>query len=138
MSRRLRSHSKNEYPRLKREAWKWWSIVVRIGSVFNKRGEVECFTCGKKLHWKKAHASHYMHGKLDFNPINIHACCAKCNTFMHGNLGNYLNRLIQETGNVNIHDELKEMARQEAKLTRDDLRTLIERLKKQAIDLGYT
>jgi len=37
-------------------------------------------------------------GKLDFDPQNIHPQCARCNLRLHGKLGVYGERLIQEHG----------------------------------------
>ena len=78
-----------------KKAWKVWSEYVRCVS----RPEVEivyCFTCSKPMKPKEAHAGHYLHGRLDFDWRNVHPQCPKCNTFLHGNLGVYAERLIQE------------------------------------------
>jgi len=35
---------------------------------------------------------------LDFDPLNIHPQCPRCNLRLHGNLGAYSERLIEEHG----------------------------------------
>lgn len=85
---------------LKGKIWKVFSEYVR------RRDKGICFTCGVKKDWKEMHASHLFHNKLDFHPRNIHACCPRCNTFLHGNLGEYTARFIKKYG-LDQYDELK-------------------------------
>jgi hypothetical protein len=50
------------------------------------------------------HAGHYHHGRLDFNRLNIHPQCVRCNLRLHGNLGLYGERLIEEHGVEAVKD----------------------------------
>lgn len=78
-----------------KKAWKLWSEYVRCVS----RPEVKtvyCFTCSKPMNPKEAHAGHFHHNKLDFDWRNVHPQCPGCNTYKHGNLAIYAERLIEE------------------------------------------
>jgi hypothetical protein len=44
------------------------------------------------------HAGHFIHGRLDFDGRNVHIQCPFCNTYNHGNLGEYALRLVSELG----------------------------------------
>jgi len=57
------------------------------------------------------HAGHYHHGRLDFNPMNIHPQCVRCNLRLHGNLGIYGERLIEEHGVKVVKDLRREANR---------------------------
>ena len=50
-----------------------------------KRDRKVCFTCGKP----GDQAGHFCHGRLDFDEMNLHCSCARCNCWLHGNLGVY-------------------------------------------------
>lgn len=47
-------------------------------------------------------AGHFIHGRLDFDPRNIHVQCSYCNRYLHGNLGEYAIRLIGELGQAGV------------------------------------
>ena len=88
----MRKHSKNEIPKLKARAWKAFSEWVRR----NEKGI--CFTCGDTKNWKLQQAGHYIHGRLDYDPMNVHCQCIACNHFKHGNLGVYGEKMIDKYG----------------------------------------
>lgn len=78
---------------LHKKAWKLQSEYIR------KIERGICFTCGAKKHWREQNAGHYIHKDcLDFDPINIHCQCVRCNSYLSGNLGIYAERLIAEYG----------------------------------------
>ena len=53
-------------------------------------------------------AGHYIHKDcLDYDDVNIHCQCARCNKWLSGNLGVYAERLIAEYGEAVIA-ELRE------------------------------
>ncbi len=72
---------------LKKLAWKEFSIYVRQSNA-DWRGYVPCFTCGVQLVWnsEEAHAGHFIHDKLDFDPININPQCQQWNYWKKGNI----------------------------------------------------
>ncbi len=51
------------------------------------------------------HTGHYHHGRLDFDTLNIHPRCVRCNLRLHANLVLYSERLIEEHG----ADAIKEL-----------------------------
>jgi len=71
-----------------------------------------CFTCGKKQDWKKCNAGHYIHGKLDFCPINRQNQCVRCNKWLSGNLGLFAENIIRKFG-VNALSDLRERSKLE-------------------------
>lgn len=62
------------------------------------------------------HAGHYIHGKLDFDEMNVNAQCAYCNKYRHGELGVYALRLIDLYGREKVDD----LARRASQFTRYD------------------
>jgi len=78
---------------LRKKAWKLHSELVR---------RVEkgiCYTCGNERPWKEQNAGHYIHKDcLDYDSINVHCQCVKCNNYLSGNLGIYAEKLISEYG----------------------------------------
>ncbi len=109
--------------KLHAKAWKLWSAHVR--SCFaDSAGMAECFTCRRIFPWREMHASHFIHRKLDFDPRNIQACCAKCNCFLHGNLGAFALRLVDEYGRDAV-DELRAMAEQHQGYNIEELEAIV-------------
>ncbi len=91
-------------------SWKQKAWIARSEYVRRKEDGI-CFTCGQRYwneelgenDWKRMEAGHYIHNKLDFDDVNIHCQCTKCNRFLHGNLGIYAERLIFRYGVVELH-----------------------------------
>lgn len=81
---------------LMKKAWKVFSRYIRQKGMSD--GWNACYCCDRSLPWEDLHASHFWHGRLDYDERNIHACCPRCNTFMHGNLAAYATRLTEELG----------------------------------------
>jgi hypothetical protein len=78
---------------LRKRAWKLQSEYIR------KFEKGICYTCGVHQDWKEMNAGHYIHKDcLDFDPINIHCQCVRCNKYLSGNSGIYAERLIAEYG----------------------------------------
>jgi hypothetical protein len=104
---------------LRKKAWDLQSEYIRR----SEKGI--CFTCGKKRYWKQQQAGHYIHKDcLDFDPINIHCQCVRCNCWWNGNLGIYSERLIAEYGEEAIA-ELRQRARIPRKFNVFELQELI-------------
>lgn len=78
----------------------WFSKFIRLRDT-NKQGYGNCYSCGKLVFWKEAHAGHYL-GRENFGvrwyESNVHLQCVHCNTFQEGNKGPYLLKLISEYG----------------------------------------
>ena len=90
-----------------KRAWKVFSKWVRRVGVVEY---LPCFTCGKIYPVKELDAGHFLHGKLDFDPINIQPQCTRCNRFLHGNLWEYGKRLTALYGEKAI-DQLEGRAK---------------------------
>lgn len=118
--------SKNESAKLKRKAWKVWSIHIRSKDA-DRNGMVRCYTCGVERRWREMHAGHLYHNKLDFDERNIHPQCPKCNTFLHGNLAIYATKMIEEIG----VDGMKKLILDSntTTYTADDFKKIIEKYK---------
>ena len=114
---------------LRKKVWSLQSEYIRR----SERGI--CFTCGIKKPWKEQDAGHYIHKDcLDFDSINIHCQCVRCNKWLRGNLGVYAERLIAEYGEEAII-ALRQRANQIKKFTVTELKELIENYKQKLNDL---
>ena len=71
------------------------TIVTKLDKVFSeyirrryaKNGIAECVTCGKKDHWKKLQAGHFMsrkHYATRWDEDNVEVQCSACNVFRYG------------------------------------------------------
>ena len=108
-----------KYPVLRRRALGVFSKWIR------SRDRFICFTCGKPGN----HAGHFVHiNALDFDEININCQCCYCNTYNHGNLGEYAIRLINKYGQDKVN-ELSGRKHEIRRFTRDELEGIIERYK---------
>ena len=106
---------------LHKKAWKLQSEYIR------KLEKGICFTCGVRHHWKEQQAGHYIHGNnMDFDPINIHCQCIRCNKWLSGNSGVYAERMIAEFGEQAIA-ELRERSKKEHKFNIFELEEIISK-----------
>jgi hypothetical protein len=104
---------------LKKKAWELQSEYVR------RYEKGVCYTCGNKRSWKEQQAGHYIHKDcLDFDSMNIHCQCVRCNKWLSGNSGAYAERLIAEYGAEAVA-ELREKSRRIKKFTVEDLEAFI-------------
>jgi hypothetical protein len=92
----------------------------------NKEGIVECFTSGKKMEWTKIQNGHFI-PRANLGTRWLEANCKPQsehdNVFLSGNLDVYAKKLDEERpGTV---EYLQELARQVAKPTKDELKSLI-------------
>jgi len=119
---------------LHRKAWKLNSELVRRRGC-NKRGFGNCFTCGKKIHWKKSNAGHYIHLKrMDFDENNIQRQCIRCNLRLHGNLGRFAYCLIKRYDMIEI-ERLEALRYVDRKIKRQELEEIIIKLKEQLLKM---
>jgi len=87
-----KGYKESEIKILKKKCWKLMSEYTR------RRDKGICFTCLIKKHWKEQQAGHRYHGRLDLDFRNINCQCVHCNKYLHGNLGAYERRQIEENG----------------------------------------
>jgi hypothetical protein len=122
LSKKIKKIKHKSTTALRKKAWKLHSELVRR----SEKGI--CFTCGARKHWKEQNAGHYIHEDcLDFDPINIHCQCVRCNMHLSGNLGVYAERLIAEYGEATIA-ELRVRAEKIHKFTIIELEQIISDL----------
>lgn len=121
---------------MKRKAPTLPSLVKKLDTVFSRYvrmkgadecGTVECVTCKKPMHWKDAHAGHFIgrrHMSVRWDEINVHTQCCGCNTFNGGALDEYSAYIINIYG-MNMFDELRAMKNVTRKWTRTELTEMI-------------
>ena len=109
---------------LEKKAWKVFSEYIR-------KRDGRCFTCGARKELKELDAGHFYHGKLDFDEMNIHAQCTKCNRFLHGNLGEYAIRLIDTYG----REAFDELGKRRWAVNKWDFNTIIDEYTKKISEL---
>jgi hypothetical protein len=110
-------------------------LVSDLDSVFskyirnryaNKEGIVECYTCNKKMTIPESQCGHFISRSnlgTRWMEANCRPQCMECNCHKLGNIEEYEYRLQEEnSGSV---EYLQEIARQVAKPTRDELKSLI-------------
>jgi hypothetical protein len=121
------------------------SLVRKLDSEFSRYvrlkaadgcGTVQCVTCGKLMHWKESHASHFIsrrHMALRWSedPPNVHVCCPRCNVFEAGALEEY-SRFILDTYGRETFDRLLNMKRETKKWLRSELCELRDKYKAAA------
>lgn len=110
---------------LHKKAWLLQSEYIRR----SERGF--CYTCGNLRNWKQQQAGHYIHKDcLDFDLMNIHCQCVRCNKWLSGNTGVYAERLIAEYGEATIA-ELRVRSEQIKKFTITELQEIIANYKQK-------
>lgn len=124
---------------LKRKCWDLFSVYIRRRHA-DEGGTVECYTCGKLLHWKyDAQAGHAIGGRGAAVLFDEEICrpqCYACNAKHIGN-GRYhifSRKLIAENG-MDWWDTKLFQAGQSVKRTRDDIEQLIEHYKAKVQEL---
>lgn len=104
-----------------------------VSPYIRQRDKGICFTCGVRRDWKESHAGHFIpkgsYSDTEFDPINIHNQCPKCNTFLGGNLTEYTIRMIDQYGREKV-DDLRRRGRIVKKWKKEELKELIEEYKR--------
>ena len=86
--------------KLKKIAWDLLSKIKRL-EYSDKAGYVQCYTCGRKLYWKKAQAGHGFSGRgnaILFEEDIIRPQCYGCNCCSSGKLDIFTYNLRTEHG----------------------------------------
>lgn len=113
--------------KLEADLWTVFSKWVRLSNS-SINGNVDCFTCGKLMHWKEADAGHYIsrsHKALKFDRRNVRPQCFRCNRMLRGNQDEFAVRL-QIVYGEGILQELNKLKWQEKRFTRIELTTQID------------
>lgn len=103
----------------------------------DENGVTECFTCGKKDHWKKLQCGHFQsrkHYATRWNEDNCQVQCAGCNVFRYGEqytFGRNLDVYIKE----GLAEELNILSNKIVKFDNNDLLSLIDYYKNKVAEL---
>jgi hypothetical protein len=115
---------------LKKDAWKQFSIWIRQSNA-DWKGYVQCFTCSFSYVWNSGeiHAGHFIHDKLDFDPINIHPQCEQCNYWKKGNTRVYAIKMVEKYGLEAVQDLERRAAQKGNRYNRLEINEIIEHYK---------
>tara|TARA_R100001230_G_C5647745_1_gene153168 strand:- start:98 stop:490 length:393 start_codon:yes stop_codon:yes gene_type:complete len=124
------------------------SLIKKLDKVFSEyirrrtadqKGYVECFTCGKRDHWKKMQCGHFQsrkHYSTRWNEDNCQVQCVGCNMFKSGEqykFGLKLNMISPNTA-----ENLFLLARNTKKFNNFDLELMIQKYQKFNLQLPYS
>jgi hypothetical protein len=119
---------KSAKAKAKAEAWVQFSLYIRARDA-NAAGICQCCTCGKAMQWhgtRKCQAGHYIsrrHLCTLFDERNVHAQCAGCNKWQHGNAERYRVFMLLKYGQ-GVIDELQVKAKGTCRLTEAEYRAI--------------
>lgn len=106
------------------------ALTKKAQTVFNawirrRDSDKGCISCGGQVD----HAGHYLsaghHGHLRFNEMNVNGQCLRCNNFLHGNLINYRQGLVNRYGKQKVQ-YLESCAHGVKKWSKTELQAIIE------------
>ena len=117
------------------------NIIKTLDKVFSeyirrryaKNNIAECFTCGKKDHWKKMQCGHFQsrkHYSTRWNEDNCQVQCVGCNMFKAGEQYKFGLKLGRDKAN-----KLYILAKETKKYTNFDLLQMIEHFKALNVSL---
>jgi hypothetical protein len=99
MKSTLKRKKKSPLKIAKDKAWATFSEWVRRSS------NGVCYTCGDVKDWKtECNAGHYKHNVLDFDEMNVHNQCIRCNHHLSGNGTEYALHLLRDYGQEALED----------------------------------
>lgn len=102
-----------------------FSRIVRMGAA-DKHGYCECYTCGNKKHWSLQQCGHFIkrgNTQIRWDFRNARVQDKNCNENLGGNLEVFEKRLNEEY--PSLPDQLKEIAREPYKWSREELKQLL-------------
>jgi hypothetical protein len=114
------------------------NLIKRLDSEFSKYirtrgGEIaECFTCGKKDHWKNMDAGHFQsrrHYSTRWDETNVQVQCKSCNVFRQGEQYKFGLNLDGRFGDGTA-ERLEIKSKHLEKFSTTDLEELLDKYKK--------
>lgn len=117
---------KSTYTQLLKAADANFSRYTRLVAA-DAEGNVRCFTCGNRNHWKKMQNGHYIsrfYKKYRFSEKNCRVQCSMCNMWKSGDIPTFRAKLLKEIGEQELaamESDYKELY----KLTPDFLKEVI-------------
>lgn len=112
---------------LKKIADKEFSRYVRLRDS-DSTGHGNCITCGVRVHWKSAHAGHFVKRSvslLRYDEENVNLQCAQDNIYKYGEQYAYAKALDEKYGDGTA-DKLHAQRFTTHKFTTTELETIIE------------
>lgn len=118
------------------------TLVTKLDKLFseyirrryaNKHGIAECCTCGKRDHWKKLQAGHFMsrkHYSTRWDEDNVQVQCMACNVYRYGEQYKFSIYLGKEKS-----DDLHAKSLKTVKFSNPDLEEMIEIYKQKLSQL---
>ena len=109
-----------------------FSQYIRLSNADN-RGMCTCVTCGKKDHWKRMDAGHFMsrkHYATRWDEDNVQVQCKSCNLYNQGEQYKYSIFLGSEKA-----EELLRKSRETVKFSGYDLNMMIEKYQKKLAEM---
>lgn len=106
-------------PKLKDKLDKVFSLYIRLRNA-DENGMVKCYTSDKIVHYKDAHAGHFLsrrHLGTRWNEINVQVQCVGENIFNSGNAPEFGRRIINEYG-IQEYENLFVLSKKESKYDR--------------------
>lgn len=122
------------------------SLIKKADAIFSKfirqrnaddSGVAECFTCGKRDHWKSLQCGHFMsrrHYSTRWSEDNCQVQCAGCNVFRYGEqytFGKNLDAHIKQ----GLAEELNNLSSKTVKYDNNDLLAIIDLYEKKVAGL---
>lgn len=126
----------SERQRAKTTAWKWFSKYIRLRDCMKTTGTQThclCITCGSRQPFEKIHAGHFIDGRGNavlFDESLVYGQCNKCNTYLHGNHGKYMLKMIDTYGREWVDEKLK-LRHQVKKMTVQDIRDISDKFREK-------
>jgi hypothetical protein len=123
------------------------NIVKKLDNAFSQyirlryadaHGTTECYTCGKKDHWKKLQCGHFMsrkHYATRWDDTNCQVQCSACNVFRYGEQYIFGTNLDNDYGSGTA-DSLHLASRQIVKFSNDDLLEKLDYYKQKIEDFS--
>lgn len=127
-------------PKLKREAWAWFSQYIRLRDCLKTTRTLhygKCYTCSREIAFKGSQAGHFLPGRKNavlFEEDQVHLQCMPCNVWEHGSWPEYYEHMVKDWGLDRVQQMMYERHAVK-KLTRADLENIIARYKQKVTDL---
>lgn len=119
MKKLKKKEKKETVSSLKKKLDDIFSKYIRLRNA-DENGMVKCFTSDKIMHWKEAHAGHFIsrrHLGTRWHPINVQVQSPKENLFNQGNAPEFGKRILEQYGQKH-YDELFYQAKNIVKMER--------------------
>ena len=112
-------------------------LIARLDKVFSQwirqkdadhRGYVECWTCGKVLHWSRVDAGHFQsRAKFStrWDEMNVKCQCKGCNGFRSGEQFKFARKLDAVYGEGTA-EEIERISNQTRKYSVEELEALVD------------